>query len=103
MSGTKFDQKKPKLSLIPKMSLLEVSKVMTHGAEKYGEYNWLGGIEYTRLSSACERHLTSWYLGEDTDSESGLPHLAHAIASLMMLLETQMRDKEHKLDSRYKP
>ena len=34
-----------------------------------------------------ERHMGDWRLGEDIDPDSGLPHLAHAMCCLAMLLE----------------
>ncbi len=37
------------------------------------------------------RHLIAWISGESYDKESGINHLAHAAANLMMLLEYQNR------------
>jgi hypothetical protein len=31
------------------------------------------------------RHLLAFWSGEETDPESGLPHLAHALCGLMFL------------------
>lgn len=85
--GTKkADKGKVSYSSIPQLSLREVAKVMTYGKNKYGKFNYSKGIEYTRLYDACQRHLTSWLMGENID-ESKTNHLANAAANLLMLLD----------------
>jgi len=98
--GTKYDNQKPKLALLPPAAIVEVGKVFTFGASKYGENNWRGGFKWTRLLSACLRHIFAFLKGEDLDEESGLNHLAHATACLLMLLELYYTRKD--LDDRYK-
>lgn len=99
MTAIKHDQGKPRMSLVPQRSLVEVAKVMTFGADKYGDYNCLGGLRYTRLADAAQRHLNAWLCREDYDRESGVNHLAHAAANLLMLLEHQQRNMKD-LDDR---
>ena len=99
-SGTKYDNQKPKLALLPAISVVEVGKVFTFGANKYGENNWRGGFKWTRLISACLRHVFAFLRGEDLDEESGLSHIAHAAACLLMLLELYYTRKD--LDDRHK-
>lgn len=96
--ATKNDQGKPNYALIPPKSMSEVAKVFTYGAQKYGERNWEKGLAYSRLYAAIQRHLWAYWAGEDLDPESGLPHLAHAAASIFMLLEYQRTHPE--LDDR---
>lgn len=100
----KFDNNKPKLSLIPQQALLEVAKVFTFGAAKYGSYNHSGGFEWTRLVDANQRHVSAWLMNEDLDKESKLNHIAHAVASLMMLMD-QIKTGKGKDDRNkvYKP
>lgn len=43
----------------------------------------------------------AWSLGEETDKESGLPHLDHAAASILMLSAMVKRDRGE--DDRWKP
>jgi hypothetical protein len=38
------------------------------------------------------RHIFSWWDGQNNDVESGQPHLAHAIACLMILLDARLTD-----------
>lgn len=89
--AVKNDAMKPRMSLIPQLSLLEVAKVMTYGAEKYAEWNWSEGSDYSVLTDAASRHITAFNCGENLDPESGLSHIAHAVSCLMMLYDiTQM-------------
>ena len=48
MSGTKHDQGKPRISLIPKDALWGMAQALTYGAKKYSSDNFKGGIEYRR-------------------------------------------------------
>jgi hypothetical protein len=43
-----------------------------------GDENWRLGMSWRRIFAAIMRHAWAWMRGEDRDSESGLPHLAHA-------------------------
>lgn len=88
-TGTKYDGSKPRMGLVPPIATLAVAEVMTHGAAKYGIHNYLGGMNHSRLHDAALRHLNAWVRGEGADPDSGLPHLAHAAASVMMMLELQ--------------
>ncbi len=99
--GRKYDGGKPMLALLPVRSLEEVGKVLTMGASKYDPWNWAGGMAWSRLISACLRHLFAFMRGEDKDPESGLSHLAHAICCLLFLLEYTFSKQE--FDDRYKP
>jgi len=84
--GKKFDQEKIRLDLIPPEMLEEVGKVLTFGAKKYGEDNWLEGMSWSRLYGATLRHILAFWMGQDNDEETKLPHLAHAICCLTFLL-----------------
>ena len=87
----KFDTGKYRFSLLPQDSLIDVAKVGTMGAQKYGDDNWKmgNGLEWRRLLDAHYRHLHAFVEGESTDSESQLPHLAHACWNLLALLHYQ--------------
>lgn len=83
-SAIKYDQDKPKVHLLEPTFLLGLAEVMTYGAIKYGEDNWKGGLDVTRMYSAAMRHLLAYRSGEQLD-ESGYSHVLHAAANLMML------------------
>ena len=46
-------------------------------------------MAYGRLFAAAMRHLWEWKRGNNTDYETGLPHLAHAAACCLMLLDLE--------------
>lgn len=86
MSAQRFNQGKTRFDLVPATSLEEVAKVFTYGSQKYGDLNWTKGLAWMSVIASCERHIHAFKMGEDIDSESGIKHLAHASANLMMLL-----------------
>lgn len=88
--GTKFDAGKPRTELLPWPALFEVAKVLTKGAEKYGDWNWRKGMSYSRLLGAATRHLGAWANGENLDQEFEISHLAHAACCLLFLLTFEL-------------
>lgn len=93
MQGTKHDQNKARMDLIPMDALLEVAKVLTFGSMKYGDRNWEKGIDPQRLRAAQMRHDAATELGELNDSESGLLHVAHKATDALMELALRLRNK----------
>ena len=80
--------RKPRLSLVPPVSLVYQALAMQDGAEKYSSYNWRKKkIQAGIYVDACLRHLLAWFDGEEAAEDSGLPHLAHAIACLGILID----------------
>ena len=88
--GSKHDTGKPLMGAVPPSALLAVARVLTFGAEKYGRDNWrqVESAE-TRYLDAALRHINAYQRGELADPESGESHLAHAVCSLMFMLEMQ--------------
>jgi hypothetical protein len=89
--GKKFDHDKPRWDLLPYDAMGAVVDVLTHGATKYGPENWrqVEGWQ-RRYFAAALRHLVAYFQGNDTDDESGLPHLAHATCCVLFLLAKEM-------------
>ena len=67
----------------------QVYRVFELGAKKYGLKNWRKQpVDASTYYSAAHRHLTSWFeKREDNDVESGVSHLAHAIACCMIIMD----------------
>lgn len=65
--GSKFDAGKPPLSLISRTALEEEARVMAFGKDKYGEHQWRGGMNFSRLMDAALRHVYAFADGEDKD------------------------------------
>lgn len=99
-TGKKFDTGKPPISLISKSAIVEEARVMGYGAKKYGRYNYLGGMQWSRLIDAAFRHLLCIADGQDVDVESGLLHAAHVRCCMGMLIE--FMTKELGEDDRFK-
>lgn len=83
--GMKFDQGKPRWSLLPTGVVAAVVRVLTFGAKKYAPDNWKK-IEPVRYEDAAMRHFDAWRSGEKTDPETGESHLAHAVCCLFFLM-----------------
>ncbi|HIP58739.1 MAG TPA: hypothetical protein EYH00_05495 [Archaeoglobus profundus] len=84
--GLKYDDGKLRYDLIPPKALEELAKVITYGAKKYKPNSWRN-VEPYRYEAALFRHIQEWRKGNKIDKESGLPHLAHALANLVFLIE----------------
>lgn len=83
----KNDKGKPRWSLIPSGTLSQIIKVLEFGAAFYQVDNWQGVPDARRrYYDATMRHVEAWWKGELKDSETGLPHLAHAATCLLFLM-----------------
>ena len=93
MKGRKFDSEKPKMYLLPPKAIVEVSKVLTVGAQKYDEENWrkLDNLQ-DRYSGGALRHIFAHLDGEILDPETKHSHLAHAICCLLFKLEIELEE-----------
>lgn len=96
----KHDAEKLRYDLLPPESLEQLVAVLTYGAKKYGDRNWEQGLKYSRVFAAVQRHLWAWYSGEDTDAESGINHLAHAMCGIAFLIAYTKREMVHYDDRR---
>lgn len=86
--------KKLPLDLVPDTAVAHQAAAHLHGALKYGPYNWrVAGVRSSIYVAACRRHVAAWWNGEDEDPESGLNHLAHALACLNIILDAEECDK----------
>lgn len=84
--GMKNDAEKPRMDLLCPFAIEELAKVLTFGSQKYSAWNWSKGISTTRLIAAALRHLFAYARGEDTDPETGLSHVAHAMCCCMFIV-----------------
>lgn len=64
------------------------------GMLKYGRSNFRAiGVRSSIYYDATVRHLNAWMEGEDTDPDSGVPHLAHALACIAIIVDTDAAGK----------
>lgn len=99
-TGRKDDSAKAPMALIPPIALEAAARAFQNGL-KYGQFNYLKGLEATRVLSALLRHVARWNAGEELDPDSGVHHLGHAIACCAMLLHLQQTGKL--VDDRWRP
>lgn len=80
--------KKPRLSLVPPAGFVYAALAMANGADKYGPYNWREKkVQSMIYLEAAQRHILSYQDGEECAKDSGVPHLGHAIACLLILID----------------
>ncbi len=90
------------LHLWPQTATAYGCLALLDGMLKYGRSNWRAvGVNATIYYDALDRHITAWFEGEDIDPDSGLPHLAHALACLAILVDAQAAGKLN--DNRFYP
>ena len=82
------------LHLFPQTANIYGALALLDGALKYGRSNWrVAGVRASIYYDAILRHLNKWFGGIDIDSDSGLPHLAHAIACIAILIDAKEANK----------
>ncbi len=89
-AGLKFDSDKPRYNLLPATAIDELAKILSFGAVKYAPNTWQNvddGLE--RYRAALLRHTFAIQRGEHLDSESGLPHSAHAMCCAAFIVELE--------------
>lgn len=92
---TRYGVTKPPLRLVPGAAMALVAMAFKDGAAKYGPANWREKpVSSTTYIDAAERHIRQWFDGSEEKAEdSGVHHLAHAAACLMILLDAQVAGK----------
>lgn len=93
--------KKPRLSLVPPSGFVYAALALANGADKYGSYNWRDKkVQSMIYLEACMRHLLSYQDGEENAKDSGVHHLGHAIACLLILIDA--KETRNLIDNRPK-
>lgn len=86
--------KKTPLAFVPDTLSVFAAMAFAEGALKYGAYNWrVAGVQASTYKSAAERHIKKWFNGEEVDPQTGVPHLANAIACLAIIVDARASDK----------
>lgn len=86
---TAFGMTKAPLDLVPPSASFYLAKAFADGAKKYHPYNWREkGISSSVYYAAAKRHLDAWWDGEDIASDSGVEHIAHAMACCALILDS---------------
>jgi hypothetical protein len=92
-TGGEKGQKMAQLGAVDPAALMEVAKVAGFGAQKYARMNFVLGYQWSLSYDAMMRHLLAFWNGEETDPESGLPHLGHAAWHCLTLMTFSLRGR----------
>ncbi len=87
----RYDTGKLRYDLLPPDAIDSLVAVYTMGAQKYSDRNWEEGMKWSRVVGPLLRHVFAWMSGEDDDTESGLPHMAHAAWNALTLISYSQR------------
>jgi hypothetical protein len=83
-------KKVPNLSVIPSTAVVGLGRAMQNGSDKYGPFNWRQHpVKSSIYVDACLRHIMAWQDGEQEADDSGVHHLAHAMACLGILMDAE--------------
>lgn len=97
--GVRHNKGKVRWHLVPWDGMQAVADIFEKGAHLYSPRNWEKGLSYSEVFDSLQRHLLSWYRGEDRDPLSGMLHLAHATWNALALLTFTVRGRDD-LDDR---
>lgn len=96
--AAKKDTGKTRWELLPWVAIEAVAEVMTDaltdkpGKPGYEAHSWIR-VEPSRYFAALHRHLMARLKGERNASDTGLPHLAHAVCNALFLLAFDLRGR----------
>ena len=81
--GLRFNEGKPRWSLVPFLALVPMVRVLEYGSKKYSDHNWKRGLFKHEVLECLLRHVFALLEGEDNDKESGQPHIGHILCNAM--------------------
>ena len=103
-AAIKHSKGKPRHDLLLTPGGTLIARALQFGGVKYQDaFNYARGegLSYTDLARAAAGHIAAFLQCEELDPESGLPHLAHAGASVKMLLDLVVWNRG--IDDRFDP
>lgn len=98
-TGAQKGTKEERFDLIPVPALTYLARLYGKGALKYADHNWRLGYDWSKSYSAAQRHMNSFWAGEDMDPETQVPHVINA-AFHMFALATYLTEHPE-LDDRF--
>ncbi len=103
-SGASKGSKPARYDLIPTGPLKDLAEHYGKGAVKYervnGLDNWRNGYEWSLSYAALQRHLNSFWSGDDVDPETGSLHLIAAAWHCFTLAHFYGREDLQHFDDR---
>lgn len=89
----KTDTGKDRLDLLPYAGLASAAKAFEYGMGQYGHNNYRNAKSYRPFLAASIRHIMKELDGETVDKDSGLNHICHALACLLMAEDIKSQGK----------
>lgn len=86
-TGKRFNEGKTRHALIPSFAQEQYARVLTIGAQKYGDRNWQNGMNWSKVLDSMKRHIIEIENGVDYDHETGCLHSAHVMCNAAFLTE----------------
>lgn len=84
ITALRFNNNKPKWSLVHYASLVPMIRALEYGANKYTPDNWKKGGRPLKEPLEClQRHLAALMDGEEIDAESGCTHIGLLMCNAM--------------------
>ena len=87
---------KGRFDLISPHTMHRIAKHFESGAVKYGDNNWVHGMNFSRYLDSAERHINCWKLGMKNED-----HLAAAIWNLMAIVDHEERIEKGLMDPKF--
>ena len=82
-TGLRFNEGKPRWSLMSYKAMEPMIKVLEYGATKYTDHNWKKGLNSVEILECLQRHLAALMDGEKMDQESMQQHIGHIMCNAM--------------------
>ena len=82
---------KPRPDLISPLAMLKLGEWANDGASKYGEWNYIKGMPYSRYIQSIYRHLLKWHGGDKKEC-----HLSAIAWNALALLHHEEMDEGKK-------
>jgi hypothetical protein len=98
-TGGEKGKKLARFDLLPP-SIWDVAELFGRGAEKYDDWNWRKGYDWSLSFAAMQRHAWLFWDGEDVDPENGHPHLSSVAFHALVLLTFMVEQPEY--DDRFR-
>ena len=95
IKGAKYDNGKPRISLVPPEIVTAIAEVREYGKRKYADAEDWRSVPREKWQEALLRHvLAIWDNPLAIDEESGLPALWHVATNVAFLCSAYKRDLE---------
>lgn len=94
--GTRHNEGKVRWSLVHYKSMEPMIRALMFGANKYGDFNWMKGLNKKQILESLQRHLAALMDEQTHDEESGVHHIGHIMANAMFYSYFELPENKDK-------